>query len=77
MTFGARVTCPSVQGSGDLHANGSEWANTGAERENLSDFALHKIPFLKFTCQSVRFSLTLLSLLSYNVRRLELLEKTL
>jgi len=66
-----------VQGSSDLHAKGSEWANTGAERENLSDLALHKIPFLKFTRQSVRFSLTLLSLLSYNVRRLELLEKTL
>jgi hypothetical protein len=31
-----------VQGSSDLHAKGSEWANTGAERENLSDFALHK-----------------------------------
>lgn len=45
-----------MQGSSDLHAKGSEWANTGAERENLSDFALHKIPFLKFTRQSVRFS---------------------
>ena len=30
-----------MQGSSDLHAKGSEWANTGAERGILSAFEIY------------------------------------